>query len=114
VTSDKKTLTLGEHNFEREVLESGQPVLVDFWASWCGPCHAVAPILDELAVEFDGIVTIGKVNVDEQRELAARYRVQSIPTMLLFEGGQIVETVIGAVPRNVLAEKLTSRLTATT
>lgn len=114
MTHENKTLTVGEHNFERDVLESRQPVLVDFWASWCAPCHAVAPVLDELAVEFDGLVKIGKVNVVEQRELADRYRVESIPTLILFEGGQIVDTVIGAVPRNVLAEKLRSRLSATT
>ena len=89
-------LTLTKENFEQEVLKSDVPVLVDFWASWCGPCRAVAPVIDELAVEFDGRAKVGKVNVDEEGELTAKFRIMSIPTIMLFKGGQMVEKVIGA------------------
>jgi len=91
-----KVITLTKDNFEQEVLKSDVPVLVDFWASWCGPCRAVAPVIDELAVEFDGRAKVGKVNVDEEGELTAKFRIMSIPTIMLFKGGQMVEKVIGA------------------
>jgi len=91
-----KVITLTKDNFEQEVLKSEVPVLVDFWASWCGPCRTVAPVIDELAVEFDGRAKVGKVNVDEEGELTAKFRIMSIPTIMLFKGGQMVEKVIGA------------------
>jgi len=89
-------LTLTEKNFETEVLKSPQPVLVDFWATWCGPCKMIAPLLDELAEAYQGRVKIGKVDVDQESNLAARYGIQAIPTLLLFKDGQVVGQMVGA------------------
>lgn len=101
MASDKIT-HLGETTFDQTIKESQVPVLVDFWAIWCGPCRAVAPILEDLASEYDGKVKIGKVNVDENQELAIRYSIHSIPTLLFFRDGKVVDTVIGAVPKSQL------------
>lgn len=87
---------LTKDNYEQEVIKSDIPVIVDFWAQWCGPCRTVAPIMDELAEKYNGKVKIGKVNVDEESEVAAKYRIMSIPTIMVFKGGQIAEKVIGA------------------
>jgi len=89
------TVTLTTDNFDAEVLKSPTPVLVDFWAEWCGPCKAIAPILDELATEYGPKVKIGKVNIDEQQPLAVQYGIQSIPTLLLFSKGQVADQVVG-------------------
>jgi thioredoxin 1 len=105
-----KYVTLTEDNFKSEVLESGKPVLVDFWASWCGPCHIIAPAIEELASEFDGQATIGKVNVDEQPGVAEQYGIRSIPSLLFFQDGKVVDQVVGAAPKKALAEKLTSMI----
>jgi thioredoxin 1 len=86
-------------NFKEEVLQSEVPVLVDFWAEWCMPCKMIAPILDEMSNEYDGRLKIGKLNVDEQGEIAAEYNIVSIPTLLLFSSGEVVNQQIGAVPR---------------
>ena len=89
-------VTLTQENFAQQVLQSQSPVLVDFWADWCGPCKMIAPLLDELADEYDGKVKIGKVNVDEQQSLAAEYGVRAIPTLLVFQNGQVADQIVGA------------------
>ena len=88
-------LKLTSDNFEHEVIKATTPVLVDFWAEWCGPCKMIAPILDELADEFAGRVTIGKVDVDDQQKLASEYGIRGIPTLLLFQNGQVAEQIVG-------------------
>ena len=93
-------ITVTKDNFEQEVLNSQLPVLVDFWASCCGPCRAVAPIMEQLAEEYAGKATIAKINVDDEGELAAKFRVLSIPTVMLFKGSQVVEKIIGARSRD--------------
>jgi len=100
------TVELTEQDFDEKVLSSDQPVLVDFWAEWCGPCRVIAPALEELAETYEGQVTIGKLNVDEQSNLAAQYSIRSIPTVLFFQNGQVVDQVVGAVPKAALEGKL--------
>jgi thioredoxin 1 len=96
-------VTLTEENFAKEVLQSATPVLVDFWAEWCGPCKMIAPILDELAQEYDGKVRIGKVNIDDHQALAGQYNVRAIPTLLLFKQGQVADQIVGLRSKRDLA-----------
>jgi thioredoxin 1 len=90
------TKPVTDDSFEADVIKASQPVLVDFWAEWCGPCKMIAPLLDELADEYDGKVKIGKVNVDEQQSLAAEYGIRAIPTLLVFHNGQVADQIVGA------------------
>ena len=99
-------ITITKENFEAEVLQSELPVLVDFWASWCGPCKMIAPAVAEIAAEYTGKVKVGKINVDEQPELAMNFRVNSIPTLMLFRDGQPVNVAVGAMPKAQIEEML--------
>lgn len=92
-------ITLTIENFENEVLDSDMPVLVDFWATWCGPCRMVAPIVEEIAQDYAGTVKVGKVNVDEQPQLAMAYDIESIPTIMIFKDGKVADKVIGFRPK---------------
>ena len=103
-------ITLTDDSFQSEVIESSVPVLVDFWATWCGPCRMVAPIVDELAEEYDGRVKVGKVDVDSEQKIAADFGIRSIPTLLIFKDGKKADEIVGAVPKNQLVEKLESVL----
>lgn len=105
VTMDK-VLNFTDSQFENQVLKSDKPVLVDFWATWCGPCHMIAPIIKELAEEFDGQATIGKLDVDQNQQTAAKYGVMSIPTLIIFQNGEEVHRFVGVRPKSELAAKL--------
>ena len=100
------TTAVTESTFEQEVLQSDKPVLVDFWAEWCGPCHAVSPVLDRIVEERNGELKLVKVNIDEEQELAMRFGVQSIPTMILFKDGQPAAATIGARPKGDIEKQL--------
>jgi thioredoxin 1 len=98
--------TVTEQSFEQEVLQSDKPVIVDFWAEWCGPCHAVSPVLDKIVDERNGDLKLVKVNIDEEQELAMRFGVQSIPMMILFKEGQPAAAAVGAQPKSALEKAL--------
>ena len=102
----KPTIEINETNFETEVLNSTQPVLVDFWADWCGPCKMLAPLLDEIATENAGRIKVAKVNVDENPTLAERFRIQSIPTLLYFAGGKVRNQTVGAASKKRIVDNL--------
>jgi thioredoxin 1 len=104
--ADEKVVTLTDADFEEKVLKAGLPVLVDFWAAWCGPCRMMSPVVDELAAAYDGKVRIGKMNVDENPLTPSRYGVRGIPNVKLFQGGKVVDEVVGAVPRPKLEEMI--------
>lgn len=97
------TVTTDTNNFQSEVLQSAEPVVVDFWAEWCGPCKMIAPALEEISSEVQGKVKIAKVNIDENPELAAQYGVRSIPTLLLFKNGEVADIKVGAAPKTALS-----------
>ncbi|MFD0999093.1 thioredoxin [Ohtaekwangia kribbensis] len=104
-----KAIELTDANFD-SIINSDKPVLVDFWAEWCGPCKMIGPVVEELAGDYDGKAVIGKLNVDENPNVTARFGVRSIPTLLVFKGGQIVDKQVGAVPKSVLAQKLAAQV----
>jgi thioredoxin 1 len=104
------TTELQDAGFDQEVLKSTTPYLVDFWAPWCGPCRMIAPIVEELGTEYEGRLKVGKVNVDDNQEIAARYGISSIPTVMLFKDGQLKERITGAVPKNVLKQAIDKHL----
>ena len=98
-------ITVGKNNFQQDVIQSEKPVLLDFWATWCGPCRMIAPILEEIAQEREDII-VGKVNVDEEPELANQFKIMSIPTLILMDKGQIVSQSVGAAPKNKILTML--------
>ncbi len=101
---------LTEKNFEQEVIKSEIPVLVDFWAEWCGPCRMIAPIVDEIAKEYAGKFKVAKLNVDEAQEIAMKFSVMSIPTLMVFKGGKVVDQVVGAISKDALVGRLNKNL----
>ena len=102
------TVNVTDENFESEVIKAGKPVVVDFWAEWCGPCRAIGPIVDELATEYSGKAKIGKLNVDTDNQVAAQYGVRSIPALLIFKDGSVANQIVGAVPKEKITELLDS------
>ena len=103
-------LALTEKNFEAEVIKSDKPVLVDFWAEWCGPCRMIAPIVEEIAKDLSGKLKVVKVNVDEAQELASQFNIMSIPTLILFKDGEPVDMIIGAMSKDQMLEKINPQL----
>jgi thioredoxin 1 len=99
IMASDKVLAFGDGNFETEVIQSGTPVLVDFWAPWCAPCKAIAPVVDALAEEYDGKIKVGKMNVDDNPATPGKYGVRGIPTIVLFKDGKVMDQVVGAVPK---------------
>ena len=95
-----------DKNFKEEVLESETPVLVDFWAAWCGPCKMIAPVVEEIANDYDGKIKVGKVDVDRNQYAAAQFGIRSIPTLLVFKNGEVVDQIVGAVPKPMITQKL--------
>ncbi|QSX29729.1 thioredoxin TrxA [Shewanella cyperi] len=105
-----KIVTLSDDSFENDVLKSSQPVLVDFWAEWCGPCKMIAPILDDIAAEYEGKLTVAKLNVDQNNASPAKYGVRGIPTLLMFKGGELVATKVGALSKTQLKEFIDAQI----
>ena len=103
-------ITLSTDNFDAEVLKSDQPVMVDFWAPWCGPCKVLSPVVEELSTEYEGKMKVGKINVDNNNEIAMRYGVMSIPTLKIFKGGKVVGEIIGAAPKQMIVAALAPHL----
>ena len=105
-----KPITLTDDNFEQEVIKSDKPVLIDFWAVWCGPCKIIAPYIEELSNEYEGKVKIGKLDVDVNQQTSIKFGVRSIPTLLIFKDGKVKDTIIGAVPKAQIIKKLDAAL----
>lgn len=106
----KNTIELTDANFESEVLQSDVPVLVDFWADWCAPCRAIAPAVEEIAEEYEGKAKVGKLDVDNNQQVAMEYGIRSIPTLLIFKNGEVADQIIGAVPKTQLSSKLNNTI----
>lgn len=105
-----KPIEITESNFEQEILKADKPVLIDFWATWCGPCKMVAPIVEELANELEGKLKVGKVDVDNNQQLAMKFGIRSIPTLLIFKDGKVIDQIIGAAPKRNLLDKISKHL----
>lgn len=105
-----KPIELTDDSFEEEVINANNPVLVDFWAEWCGPCRMVSPIVDELADEYEGKAKFGKVDVDNNPQISTKYGIRSIPSLLIFKGGEVVDQIVGAVPKSQLKKQLEAQL----
>jgi len=103
-------LEFKDASFDEDVLKSETPVLVDFWAPWCGPCRMLAPTVDAISEEYDGRVKVGKVNTDENPQIATQHQINSIPTLMIFKGGEVVERLVGALPKEKITEKLDAHL----
>lgn len=103
-------LEITDANFQEVVLDSDKPVLVDFWATWCGPCRTISPIIDELATELEGKAVVGKVNVDDNSEIPQNYGIRNIPTLLVFRNGELVDKMVGVVPKGQMIEKLEAQM----
>lgn len=101
-----KPIEITDANFDEEVLKSDKPVLIDFWAVWCGPCRMVAPVVEEIASEYNGKLKVGKLDVDNNPEVSMKFGIRSIPTLMVFKGGKVVEQIIGAVPKRNLVDKV--------
>ncbi|MFZ0659064.1 MAG: thioredoxin [Candidatus Binataceae bacterium] len=110
--SSDKIVHVTDGNFEQEVLKSSTPVLIDFWAPWCGPCKAIAPIVDELATQYEGRLKVVKMNVDDNQDVPARYGIRGIPNLIIIKGGQVKEQIVGAVPRAHLVKAVDHALEA--
>ncbi|MBM4404737.1 MAG: thioredoxin [Chloroflexi bacterium] len=107
-----KPVEVSDQNFEAQVLKAATPVVVDFWAVWCGPCRMIAPVVEELATEYDGKVSFVKLNVDENPETSMKYSVRAIPTLLIFKGGKPVDQIVGAVPKREIKRRVDALMTA--
>jgi thioredoxin 1 len=108
----KATSDWNDLNFESEVLSAQEPVIVDFWAEWCGPCRMITPIVEEIAEQYAGKLRVGKVNVDDANRTASKYGIRSIPALLFFKNGKVVETIVGAVPKHEIVKKVEKVLAA--
>jgi thioredoxin 1 len=106
MSENENFLHVNDGDFESQILQSDVPVLVDFWAAWCGPCRTVGPVVEELASEYAGKVKVAKLNVDDNKQTPAKYGVRGIPTLMLFKGGQVVDQIVGAVPKSRIKELL--------